>query len=100
MYESEYLKLPVSAFASPMGMAGTRLIGLPILSEVPGAGWLAITEADMRGNEAMYLSNPGPPGRSRLKAKPVLGTRTLLSAEPCRTAPLGEPSWLRISPSA
>jgi alpha-glucosidase len=60
---------PVSAFASPMGMAGTRRIGLSILSEVPGAGWLAITEADMRGNEAMYLSNPGPPGRSRLKAK-------------------------------
>ena len=26
MYESEYLKLPVSAFASPLGTAGTRLI--------------------------------------------------------------------------
>jgi len=69
MYESEYLKLPVSAFASPGGTLGTRLIGLPTLIDVPGAGWLAITEADMRGNAAIYLINPGQPGRSRLKAK-------------------------------
>jgi alpha-glucosidase len=69
MYESEYVKLPVSAFASPGGTTGTRLIGLPTLIDVPGVGWMAITEADMRGNSAMYLFNPGQPGRSRLKAR-------------------------------
>jgi alpha-glucosidase len=69
MYESEYVKLPVSAFASPGGTTGTRLIGLPTLIDVPGVGWMAITEADMRGSAAMYLFNPGQPGRSRLKAR-------------------------------
>jgi alpha-glucosidase len=69
MYESEYLKLPVSAFASTSGSAGMRLIGLPLLMNVPGVAWLAITEADMRSNAGMYLTNPGQPGRSRLKAK-------------------------------
>jgi alpha-glucosidase len=30
---------------------------------------MAITEADMKGNAAMYLYNPGQPGRSRLESK-------------------------------
>ncbi len=67
MYESEFLKLPVSAFANPSGTAGTRIVGLPLLMELPGVGWTAITEADMRGNAAMYLMNPGD-GRTRLRA--------------------------------
>lgn len=68
MYESEYLKLPISAFANAGATAGTRLIGLPTLIDVPGVGWLAITEADMRGHAAIYLVNPGQ-GRSRFKTR-------------------------------
>ncbi len=58
MYESEFLKLPISAFGSTNGLSRSNLIGLPLTMEVPGAGWMAITEADMRGNAAMYLTNP------------------------------------------
>ena len=59
MYESEYLKLNASAFANANGLSSKVLIGLPLLMDVPGVGWLAITEADMRGYSAMYLENPG-----------------------------------------
>lgn len=69
MYESEFLKLPISAFANASGTPGTRLIGLPLLMEVPGVAWMAITEASMRGNAAMYLFNPGEPGRNRLESR-------------------------------
>jgi alpha-glucosidase len=65
MYESEFIKLPISAMANQGGVASHLLIGLPLLMEVPGAGaageasaWIAITEADMLGNAAMYLTNP------------------------------------------
>ena len=59
MYESEYIKIPLSAFANQGGVSSSSLIGLPLLMEVPGVAWMAITEADMRGNAAMYLVNPG-----------------------------------------
>jgi alpha-glucosidase len=58
MYESEYLKLRASSFANQNGLSRKMLIGLPLLMEVPGVGWMAITEADMRGYSAMYLTNP------------------------------------------
>jgi alpha-glucosidase len=58
MYESEFLKLPASAFANANGLSRKVLIGLPLLMEVPGVGWMAITEADMRDYSAMYLINP------------------------------------------
>lgn len=59
MYESEYLKLNASAFANANGLSRKTLIGLPLLMNVPGVAWLAITEADMHGYSAMYLENPG-----------------------------------------
>lgn len=68
MYESEFIKLPVSAFANAGGTPSTQLIGLPLLMNLPGVAWVAITEADMRGNAAMYLINPGE-GRRRLESK-------------------------------
>jgi alpha-glucosidase len=34
-----------------------KLIGLPLLAEVPGAGWMAITEADLDQYAGMYLVN-------------------------------------------
>lgn len=58
-YEAEYLKLNASAFAGKVGLSQSTLIGLPLLMNVPGVAWLAITEADLRGNSAMYLNNPG-----------------------------------------
>jgi alpha-glucosidase len=36
MYESEFVKLPVSAFSNQGGVASTVLVGLPMLLEVPG----------------------------------------------------------------
>jgi alpha-glucosidase len=58
MYESEFVKLPISAFSNQGGVAGKELIGLPTLMDVPGVGWMAIAEADLRGNSSMYLTNP------------------------------------------
>jgi alpha-glucosidase len=58
MYESEYIKLPASAFANPNGLSTRVLIGCPLLMQVPGVAWMAITEADLEGNSSMYLVNP------------------------------------------
>lgn len=57
MYESEFVKLPASAFANQGGVTSSVLIGLPMLLEVPGVAWAAITEADLRGNSSLYLTN-------------------------------------------
>jgi alpha-glucosidase len=57
MYESEFVKLPISAFSNQGGVASKVLIGLPLLMEVPGVAWMGITEADLRGNSSMYLMN-------------------------------------------
>jgi alpha-glucosidase len=53
MYESEYIKLPASAFANPNGLSTRVLIGCPLLMQVPGVAWMAITEADLEGNSSM-----------------------------------------------
>ncbi len=58
MYESEFVKLPISAFSNRGGVASKVLIGLPLLMEVPGVAWMAITEADIREYSSMYLVNP------------------------------------------
>lgn len=60
MYESEFIKLPVSALSTQGGIGGSMVVGLPMLMEVPGVGWMAITEADMRDYAAMYLVNSTP----------------------------------------
>jgi len=57
-YESEYIKLPVSAFSNQGGVASKVLIGLPLLMEVPGVAWMGITEANLRDYSSMYLMNP------------------------------------------
>ncbi|HZU29235.1 MAG TPA: glycoside hydrolase family 97 protein [Bryobacteraceae bacterium] len=60
MYESEFLRLPVSALANQGGGVNSRiLIGLPLLLEVPGVAWMAITEADLRDYSSMYVMNTG-----------------------------------------
>jgi alpha-glucosidase len=58
MYESEFVKLPISAFSNQGGVASKVLIGLPTLMEVPGVGWMAIAEAGLRGNTSINLTNP------------------------------------------
>src|SRR6266850_4615279 len=58
MYESEFLKLPISAFSNQGGVASSSLLGLPLLMEIPGVAWVAIAEADLRDYAAMYLINP------------------------------------------
>lgn len=54
------------------------LIGLPVLTDSPGVGWLAITEADLEGNSVMYLTNnrgPERPGEGRFRIESVLAPR-------------------------
>jgi alpha-glucosidase len=58
MYESEFLKLAASAFSNQGGVASEVLIGCPMLLEVPGVAWMAITDADLRDYSSMYLVNP------------------------------------------
>jgi alpha-glucosidase len=57
-YESEYLKLPISAYSNQGGVASKVLIGLPMLMEIPGVAWMGITEANLRDYSSMYLMNP------------------------------------------
>ena len=59
MYESEFLKLTASSLANQGGVKSSQLIGLPLLMQVPGVAWVAITEADLKGYAAMYLTNGG-----------------------------------------
>jgi alpha-glucosidase len=58
-YESEYLKVNASYFSGRAGLGHATLIGLPYLMHLNGIGWLAITEADLRHNAAMYLAGTG-----------------------------------------
>jgi len=58
MYESEFIQLPLSAFSNQGGVASEVLIGCPMLLEVPGVAWVAITDADLRDYSSMYLVNP------------------------------------------
>jgi alpha-glucosidase len=57
MYESEYIHVPASGFANQGGVNSHVLLGLPLLMEVPGVAWMAITEADLHNYAAMYLVN-------------------------------------------
>lgn len=58
MYESEYLKLSLSAFSNQGGVPSNILIGLPLLMEIPGLTWIALAEADVYDYSSMYLTNP------------------------------------------
>ena len=58
-YESEYLKLNASVFSGKSGLGQSNLIGLPALMHLQGVGWMAIAEADLSGNAAMYLAGAG-----------------------------------------
>ncbi|MGA2728030.1 MAG: glycoside hydrolase family 97 protein [Terracidiphilus sp.] len=53
-YEDEYQTRQVS------GIHHDWLIGLPLLAEVPGIGWIAVTEADIDHYAGMYLRKDKP----------------------------------------
>jgi len=57
-YESEYHKVPVTGLSNQGGVSSYYLVGMPILFDISGVGWVAITEADIEGNAATYLRNP------------------------------------------
>jgi alpha-glucosidase len=57
-YESEYVKLPITALSNQGGVPSGFLIGMPLLMHSPGTAWMALTEADLEGNPAMYVTNP------------------------------------------
>lgn len=57
-YEDDYHTLPVS------GIHNDYLIGLPLLAEVPGVAWVAITEADIDNYAGMYLVHHAGAARS------------------------------------
>jgi alpha-glucosidase len=59
MYEAEFIKLPASAFGNQGGVPSQILIGCPMLVDMPGVAWMAITEADLRDYSSMYLLNAG-----------------------------------------
>ncbi|HWC97935.1 MAG TPA: glycoside hydrolase family 97 protein [Candidatus Sulfopaludibacter sp.] len=48
-YEDNYRTLPVS------GIHADSLVGLPLLSELPGVAWVGITEAHIENYAGMYL---------------------------------------------
>ena len=48
-YESEYVKLPVTAFSNQGGVSSSFLIGMPLLMHSPGTAWMTLTEADLEG---------------------------------------------------
>ena len=64
-WEDEYQERQVS------GLHGDWLIGLPFLTEEPGVGWVAITEAGIYNYAGMYLRK----GKGRLDVRADLSPR-------------------------
>ncbi len=59
-HEGRYETRPVAEFPKD------RLLGLPLLAEIPGTGWVALTEANLTDFAGMYLA---PEGGSVLAAR-------------------------------
>ncbi|QEE29555.1 glycoside hydrolase family 97 protein [Terriglobus albidus] len=57
-YESEYVRLNLSALSNQGGVSSNFLIGTPVLLHQPGVAWLSLMEADLETNSSMYLTNP------------------------------------------
>jgi alpha-glucosidase len=57
-YESEYTQQVLSALSNQGGVSSYILNGSPALLHLPGVAWVAVGEADLEGNSAMYLENP------------------------------------------
>jgi len=48
------------------GLHSESLVGLPLLMQLPGKAWLAITEAHLEGYAGMYLQHSPPQNSSRV----------------------------------
>jgi alpha-glucosidase len=57
-YESEYVAQVLSALSNQGGVSSYILNGAPMLLHMPGLAWVAVGEADLEDNAAMYLENP------------------------------------------
>lgn len=57
-YESEYVPAALSALSNQGGVESHILNGAPMLMHLPGVAWVAVGEAYLEGNAAMYLENP------------------------------------------
>ncbi len=98
MYESEFLKLPISALANQGGVSSSALIGCPLLMEVPGTAWLAITEADLHTNAAMYLANSAESWQGHKLESRIAPSQN--KKDPCIVGPLPQHSAWRVIPIA
>jgi len=80
-HEGRYTKGRVAEI--PQG----RLLGLPLLAELPGAGWLAVMEADLTDYAGLYLARDGGQGEglaarlSPLPGQPGVAVRADLPHE-------------------
>ena len=63
-YEDEYQQRQVS------GIHKDWLIALPLLAEVPGVGWVGVTEADIENYAGMYLRKGDPRFALRAELSP------------------------------
>jgi alpha-glucosidase len=63
-YEDDYLMKPLS------GVHRDWLIALPLLAEVPGTGWVAITEANIENYAGMYLRSEKDPFSLKAELSP------------------------------
>jgi alpha-glucosidase len=71
-FEGEYVHpLHISALGDQGGSSAHLLIGLPLVARIPGQAWVAVTEANLRGNSTMYLTGGsggwGSAGRGRYR---------------------------------
>lgn len=57
-YEAEFHKVPATGLSNQGGVSSRYLLGLPLVLDMPGRGWVAIAEADLENNAGMYLLNP------------------------------------------
>jgi alpha-glucosidase len=65
-YEDEYQARQVS------GLHHEWLMALPLLANVPGSGWVAITEADIENYAGMYVKKANAPFAVRAELSPRL----------------------------
>jgi alpha-glucosidase len=70
-YEDEYQQRQVG------GIHRDWLLALPLLAEVPGAGWIAITEADIENYAGMYLKKGEARNGLKAELSPRIDNKTI-----------------------
>jgi alpha-glucosidase len=70
-YEDEYQMRQVT------GIHPDWLVALPFLAEVPGVGWVAVTEADIDNYPGMYLSKADKPRGLRAELSPRIDSHSI-----------------------